>query len=392
MPRRVTWSQALAWRMERQLLHPVGELPAVAVVRRLGGVQAQVASSAVLAVRCRQQTSSPEEVTGALARGELIKTWAMRGTLHLLAPESAGAFLSLLAAGRGWERPSWVRAFGLGPEEMERLRFAVRDALDGAVLTREALGAEVVRRPGLAHAGQALRSGWGTVLKPLAYQGDLCFGPSQGNRVTFMRPEAASPAWGGVPTPDEAAPRAIVDYLGAYGPATVAGFGNWLSRGRIPKRLLRAWFDRLGDRLVEVDVEGERAYVLAEHEAALAGSEPPRPAAVRLLPGFDQWLLGPGTEDARVIPPDRRRAVSRQSGWIAPVVISGGVVGGTWELRNPIVQVSWFAEAGPPPRRPLRAEVKRISALLGQDLDLRVSVTQERDPVAAAAGPAHPTI
>jgi hypothetical protein len=360
--------------MDRQLLNPVGELPAVAVVRRLGGVQAQVASSAVLAVRVRQRRSSPEEVAGALARGELIKTWAMRGTLHLLDPQSAGAFLSLLAAGRGWERPSWVRSFGLGSEEMEQLRVAVRDALDGAILTREALGAEIVRRPGLGHVGQALRSGWGTVLKPLAYQGDLCFGPSDGNRVTFMRPEAASPAWRGVPVPDQAAPRAIADYLGAYGPATVNSFSNWLSRGRISKRQLLEWFDQLGDRLAEVDLEGERAYVLSEDEAALVGTEEPRPAAVRLLPGFDQWVLGPGTEDAHVLPQHRRQAVSRQSGWIAPVVIAGGVVCGTWQLRDPIVQVSWFAEAGPPPSGLLRAEVKRLSSLFGRDLDLGVSV------------------
>lgn len=361
--------------MERQLLQPVGELPAVGVVHRLGGVQAQVASAAVLAVRVRQRMSRPDEVAGALASGQLVKTWAMRGTLHLLEPETAGIFLSLLAAGRGWERPSWVRTFGIGPEEMERLRLAVRDALDGAVLTREALGAEVVRRPGLGHVGEALRSGWGTVLKPLAYQGDLCFGPTQGNRVTFVRPEAVSPAWQGVPPAEEAGPRAIAAYLAAYGPASVDGFGNWLSRGRIPKRRLLDWFARLGDRLVEVSVEGEQTYVLAEHEDALAATDPRRgPAPVRLLPGFDGWVLGPGTEDGRVLPPHRRRAVSRQSGWIAPIVVAAGVVSGTWELRGPTVQVSWFAEAGSPPKASLDAEADRISALLGRELDLDVAV------------------
>jgi Winged helix DNA-binding domain len=361
--------------MERQLLDPIGELPAVAVVRRLGGVQAQVLSSAVLAVRVRQRRSTPGEVTGELAGGKLIKTWAMRGTLHLLDPESAGTFLSLLAAGRGWERPSWVRTFGLGPDAMERLRVAVREALDGAVLTREALGAEVVRRPGLGHVADALRSGWGSVLKPLAYQGDLCFGPSQGTRVTFARPEAISPAWQGVPAPDEAGPDAIARYLGAYGPATVEGFGNWLSRGRIPKRRLRGWFAQVGNRLVEVSIDGERGYVLAEHEDALRATEPSRGSArVRLLPGFDGWLLGPGTGDAHVLAPHRRRAVSRQSGWITPVVLAAGVVSGTWELRSQTVRVSWFAEAGPAPVTHLAAEVERISELLGRQLDLDVGV------------------
>ena len=86
MPARVTWPQALAWRMRRQQLDPVGTLPVQQVVRRLCGVQAQVASSAELAVRVRRRTSKSGEVDRALANGRLIKTWAMRGTLHLLTP------------------------------------------------------------------------------------------------------------------------------------------------------------------------------------------------------------------------------------------------------------------------------------------------------------------
>src|SRR3990170_4062310 len=104
---KVSWRQALAWRMERQLLEPIGRRPVADVVRRLCGVQAQVASSAELAVRLRRQSSRPGEVARALADGRLIKTWAMRGTLHLLAPEDAGALLSLMASGRSWELPSW---------------------------------------------------------------------------------------------------------------------------------------------------------------------------------------------------------------------------------------------------------------------------------------------
>src|SRR5207247_2596066 len=180
------------------------------------------------------------EVAAGLAEGRLIKTWAMRGTLHLLTPEHGGASLSLLAAGRSWEQPSWVKAFGMSPSQLERFQDAVREVLDQRVLTREELIAAVVARPGLDHVGEALRSGWGTLLKPLAWQGDVCFGPSQGNRVTFMRPEQASARWAGVPEADEAAPIAISAYLRTYGPATAANFGHWLSRGRVSARQLKA--------------------------------------------------------------------------------------------------------------------------------------------------------
>lgn len=192
MALRVTWQQALAWRMRRQLLDPVGDEPIEGVVRRLCGVQAQVASSAELAIRLRREVSQPGEVGQAQADGRLVKTWAMRGALHLLTPEDGGTFLSIIAAGRPWQRPSWQRYFGMTTKMMDVLRRAARDALDGTVLTREELVTAVTVRRGLGHLGEALRSGWGTLLKPLAWQGDLCFGPSGGTRATFMRPEIAS--------------------------------------------------------------------------------------------------------------------------------------------------------------------------------------------------------
>src|SRR3989475_3593577 len=231
--------------MRRQLLDPIGTSSAPGVVRGLCGVQAQVASSAELAIRVRRGSSRRGEVARALAEGRLIKTWAMRGTLHLLTPEDGGAVLSLLAAGRSWERPSWERYFGMTTKHWDALRPAVRDALEGRLLTREELIAAVVAQRGLGHLGEALRSGWGTLLKPLAWQGDLCFGPSRGTRVTFTRPETASRQWTGVPDPEEAAPLAMRAYFATYGPATFEAFGDWLAGGWFGKRKLRAWFSEL---------------------------------------------------------------------------------------------------------------------------------------------------
>jgi DNA glycosylase AlkZ-like len=358
--------------MRRHLLDPVGELSVARVAGRLCGVQAQVASSAELAIRVRRARSRPGEVGRELSAGRLVKTWAMRGTLHLFRTEEAGAFLSLIASGRSWERPSWQRYFGVSPRQIEALRRAAREALDGRALTREELVAEVVGYRGLGHVGEALRSGWGTLLKPLAWQGDLCFGPSRGNRVTFVRPEDASARWTGVPDPDEAAPVAIAAYLGAYGPTTADSFGNWLAGGWFGKRRLREWFGALGDVVASVDVEDERAYVLASDVDELASTEPT--TAVRLLPGFDQYVLGPGTADGHVVSAARRAEVSRQAGWISPVVVAGGAVCGTWELDGERVRVSWFREAGRTPRAALRAEVERLASILDRDLTAVVTV------------------
>jgi hypothetical protein len=370
---KLTWPQVLAWRMRRHLLDPVGAEPVPEVVRRLCGVQAQVASTAELSIRVRRESSRPDEVSRALAEGRLLKTWAMRGTLHLLTPDTGAALLAVMASGRSWERPSWIRYFGATPDVMEALRAAVRDALDGRVLTREELIAAVTARPGLDHVGEELRSGWGTLLKPLAWQGDLVFGPSRGNRVTFTLPEAASRQWTGLPALDEAGPASIAAYLGAYAPATPDRFGNWLAGGWFGKRQLRAWFAALGDRLIEVEVEGEPGYVLAEHVDELAATRPT--TAVRLVPGFDQYVLGPGTGDGHVTATARRAAVSKQSGWISPVVVAGGAVGGTWALDGDVVRVEWFAESGAVPHKKLGDEGERLSSILGRRLDVSVAVS-----------------
>jgi hypothetical protein len=65
--------------------------------------------------------------------------------------------------------------------------------------------------------------------------------------------------------------------------------------------------------------------------------------------------------------------VSKQAGWISPVVVAGGVVTGTWELDSDRVRVAWFREAGSPPRALIEAEIARLSSIL--DRDLRLTVT-----------------
>lgn len=369
---RVGWDQVFAWRMRRQFAQPPGDVGVEEVVSRLGGVQAQVASSAELAVGLRQRTPEPGAVARGLADGTLVRTWAMRGTLHLLHAAEAASFLSLLAAGRTWEKPAWQRSFGASPEEVAALAESVSELLDGRILTREELVSELAADPRFAAMEQQLRSGWAALLKPLAWQGVLCHGPSQGTRVTFARPDTMVPGWRGLPAAEEAAAVAIPAYLGAHGPATPEVFDAWLSRNGLRKSTLRAWFAELGDRLVPVDVEGWQAQMLAEHAEELARTEPT--TSVRLLGGFDQYVLGPGTGDTRLLPAEHRSRVSRAGGWISPVVVIGGRVAGVWELAEDRIEVSLFPGVEQPPREVLEAEADHVARACGQEeLTVRVS-------------------
>jgi hypothetical protein len=350
--------QALAWRLRRHHLERLDGGHAVDVVRRLCGIQAQVASAAALAVAVRQQQPDPDGTATGLERRDLVRTWAMRGTLHLLPTGEAADYLTLLAGARTWTKGSWQKTF-LTEAEMQRLADAVRQALaPGEPLTREQLIQSLPPK-----LKDHVSSGWSTVLKPLAWQGLLCQGPAQGTRSTFQRPDAWSPSWRAPADTDEdaAADRVLRAYLAAHGPATAERFDQWLMRGAIPKAKLRRWFASLRDDVTTVDVDGTPAHVLAEHEDELHATKPS--TAVRLLPGFDQWVLAPGTADPQVVPPGHRQDVSRAAGWIAPVVVAGGRVAGTWSADDGTPVVELFPDGGKVPATKLKAETSRLAGL-----------------------------
>ncbi|EWT02176.1 hypothetical protein N865_00355 [Intrasporangium oryzae NRRL B-24470] len=362
----VTWRQALSWRMERHLIDPVGPGSAAEVVRRLGAVLSMDESLAELAVRTRSTASRPGDLARALEDGTVIKAFAFRGSMHYLSPEDGGIYLALRSAGRQWELPSWVEYYRLRPEDWPDFRAAVRDALSDGPLTIAELGAVLTRRRAYRHLKPVFDDGAGTLIKPLTWQGDISFGPPRDGQHTFQRLDS-NPLWSGIPDLDDAGPRAVTAYLGTYGPATPEHLHYWLGSGlSAGRKRLDGWISGLGDRLVGIDVEGTAAYVMREDVEALAAARPSE--AVRLLPGHDQWVMGPGTKDIRVTPPPLRDAMTRK----ANPLIAGGVVCGTWARKGDELTITWHDERRLPDEA-VEQEVARLADILGRDL--HVSLT-----------------
>ncbi|MEV0229742.1 winged helix DNA-binding domain-containing protein [Nonomuraea sp. NPDC050786] len=366
MTTKVTWSQILAWRLRRQFVSEPDAPDAVAVARRLCGVQAQVASSAQLAVAVRRATPDHGEIDRALwSDRTLAKTWIMRGTLHLVPSDTLADYCAALSTLRFWEKGSWQRGHGVTADEIAAIIDAVPRALGGAAdvraLTREELVDAVVAVTGDAHLREALGSGWGALLKPLSRLGELCYGPPRDGRVTFTAPRAWLPGWPAtLPPYEEAGVRVARAFLGAHGPATPEMFDTWLFGGVAKKAVLKGWFRALAPELTEVETDdGRTLLALTEHLDDLAGTGPS--AEVHLLPGFDQYILGAPRSLAALIPPPLKPKVSRQAGWISPVVVHEGRVAGVWEAKNGHLTVDL---AAPVPEERLDEAITRVRSLL----------------------------
>jgi hypothetical protein len=292
------------------------------VVGDIGGVQAQLMSAAELQIGVRSECSVQDVRAALWKHKSLAKTWLMRGTLHLI--PAADLPLYTAAMSPRWVRinRSWLKAIKLGEPEFLKLVLEIGEVLEGTPLTRE----EIVKKVGKghsAHVHEVLRSGWGGMLKPAARRGLLCFGPSRGTSVTFVRPENWLGSWRNI-DPEEALLEVARRYLRAYGPAQKQDFARWW--GNWPGVGPGAWTG-LEAELVPVSIEGTRADMLADQLDSLAKA--PTGVSVQLLPLFDPYLMGHLNRD-HLYEPVYRPRVSRTSGWISAVVLVDGRAAGTW--------------------------------------------------------------
>ncbi|MPZ87853.1 MAG: winged helix DNA-binding domain-containing protein [Nitriliruptorales bacterium] len=403
----LTWDQVLAFRQRRQrLADRMPAAQALQVVQCLGGLHAQVLTSAELMLWARVDGLERGWLDRALwEERTLVKTWAMRGTLHAL---PAGE-LALWCAALSTIKPrhhaaSFQRYFGVSRDEYEQILAAIPEALDGAPLTRDELANEVGGRTS-ARLGDKLRESWGALLKPAAFRGLLCFAPSAGPKVRFTRPDRWLPGWA-PPDAAEAAREATRRYLSAYGPATREQFARWF--GTTPAhagRLIAALDEEVitvavtpfssadagADRSVRKrgSVDGAPAWMLGAdvnsataladtrgvEEAASAGGSAALADAVRLLPAFDQYVVAALREPGPILDAAQKARVYRPQGWISPVVLVDGRMAGVWrhEARGNRVEVEVEA-FGPVPEgvtEQAEREAARLAAFLGGDLVVR---------------------
>ncbi|MGH2529826.1 MAG: DNA glycosylase AlkZ-like family protein, partial [Actinomycetota bacterium] len=144
-------------RLDRRV--PKGRL--LDVVRDVCGIHAQVQSMAELQVWARVEGVSPNDVRDALwAERSLVRTWCMRGTLHLLTAEDLPLFVAALRQHDRWWKGAWLRMIGFSESELRAILDVIRDVLGARPLSR------LFRSLDGPRSGPWHRAGWPRTRRP----------------------------------------------------------------------------------------------------------------------------------------------------------------------------------------------------------------------------------
>jgi len=356
-----------------------GSAPDVAeVVAAVVGVQAQAVAPARLGVRVRSTGLTVAAVVQACAvERSVVRTWTLRGTLHLVGADDIGWLVGLLGPASAARDARRRTELGLDDGLVERALHALPDVLAGGALTR----AELVRA--LAASGVAVPADGQAPAHLVAYaamHGLLCYGPDrEDGEPTFVLLASWLGRTAPPMAPDEALANLARRYLAGHGPAGATDLAAWAG---IPLGRARRGLELVRGELEEVRVGRDPAWLPAG-AAAEAPDAPGRGAeagcggpVVRLLPAFDGYLLGYRTR-AAILAPAWARRVHPGGGWINPTLLVDGRIAGTWRQQRGgsalTVVVAPFARLDAAVLPGLEAEVADVGRFLGAPTRLVVA-------------------
>lgn len=321
--------QLLSLRMERQGISPAFAGGAADCVRWHGAMQAQDLGQARWALGVRVRGLLASDVDAELARGAIVRTWAMRGTLHLLHREDAPWVVDLVEAANRAKARSLHKHLELDAASLARSVEVICGTLEGgrALQRKEVFAA--VEAAGISTEG--LRGSF--MLYEAAHLGLICLGPIAGKQDTYILADEWLPA--SKPKPrEEAIAELALRYFLSHGPATLEDFVWWSGLG---VREARQGITDVADELERVAFE-DKEYWLGQGD--IGGADH---AGTMLLPGFDEYLIAYRNR-SHILEEAHSSKVISSNGIFRPFILHAGRVVGTWKLDKGKVKIeAWGA-------------------------------------------------
>lgn len=274
-----------------------------------------------LAARTRGQPRL-SDVDAAFDRGEIVRSWTMRGTIHVIPGRDLGWVLSLTAERQRRQAAAVHRREGIDLDERGRAEVAARAALRGGNrLTRRELFA-IWDAAGVSTAGQR---GY-HLLVALSLSGILCQGPVVPRDTGPTREQyfVLVDDWvTDAVTPADPLAEFFVRFIASHGPAGPRDFAWWSA---LPLGDARRAAEAAGDRLRVVADEPEPQYVVAA-PAPRRGTGMPEVIA---LPPFEEYYLSYVDRTVPCAPEFLAAIGPSMNGIVRPILVAGGEVVGVW--------------------------------------------------------------
>ncbi|GAA4602719.1 hypothetical protein BJY16_004343 [Actinoplanes octamycinicus] len=267
---------ALSLRLTSLLLGSTGKESVREVTEWFGALQAQDLNSVLWSLGVRLPGRTRTEIVAETERRDVIRTWPMRGTVHLIPSADAHWMLELTGV-RALAGAAKRREFlGLSEADADKAADILGAALaGGGRMTRSACVA-AINEGGVAVSGQL---GY-HLLWYASQRGVTAIAPNEGAEQTFVLLDEWAPARNS-PSREEALGILAHRYFRSHGPTTAKDFAGWTM---LAMKDARAGIAAAG--LVAVDVDGVEMWA----DPAVLDAGPVR--GWRALPGFDEFMLG----------------------------------------------------------------------------------------------------
>jgi hypothetical protein len=338
--------------LERQLLLERAPLSVVKAVERLGGLQAQSTPSPYLSLWTRLDGFEREELTKALTGRRLVKALLQRGTLHVAAPSTYWAVMTVRRK----------LAASLWPPSYEARLPAARIAELAELVVAELDGTELTYQEVRALLDPHAREGVPTTFlwrRVQGYSYVIHVPPSgiwgYGGHGVYAA--AVGRLRGAPPEPEEAFDQLVRTYLAAYGPATKQDVGQWAGVPRMTP--ISESLERLSLRTFR----SEDGIVLYDLPRAPL-PDPETPAPPRLVPRFDNLVLS-HADRSRILGDVRPPRIVTNNGLVHATILVDGFVAGTWQLEQGRVVLEPFGKLDAETKRALKDEADRLEAFVG---------------------------
>jgi hypothetical protein len=289
------------------------------VVRWMGAMQAQDYHQALWAIGLRMQAATVAQVEQAIAEGQILRTWPMRGTIHFVPPDDAQWMLTLCASRMLAADARRMRQLDLTLEIIKRCQAVFGDALSGGKRLTRAEMLTLLENDGISTAGQR---GY-HILWYLAQSGVICLGPMDDKQQTFVLLDEWAPHARDLPR-EEALAELTRRFFTSHGPATLADFARWSG---LTLTDTKAGVRMNSDALIATDIDGTDYWLSREQTAQALDAA----AGVYLLPGFDEYVLGYKDRSAVLAAEHAQKIVPGNNGIFFPTVVIDGQIVGVWK-------------------------------------------------------------